>query len=116
VAGDMSKALHLALLAFAAAALLYVEWHTDEVMVVLALLLALAAALGRARPGAALATGIVLGAAIPLAHLASEASGRYPPGYQAAPPSPVDWAVMALLVVPALAAAYAGAWARRAGK
>jgi hypothetical protein len=113
----MNKSLYVALLALAAAILLYAEWHTDEVMVVLALLLVLAAALGLARPGAALATGMVLGAAIPLAHLASEVSGRYPPGYQVAPPSPVDWAVMAFLVVPALLAAYAGAWARRnAGK
>jgi hypothetical protein len=113
----MSKNPHIALLALAGAILLYVEWHTDEVMVVLALLVVLAAALGLARPGAALATGIVLGAAIPLAHLASTLSGLYPPAYQVAPPSSVDWAVMAALVLPALAAAYAGAWARRsAGK
>ena len=110
----MSRNLHIAWLAIAAAGLLYLEWHTDEVLVVLGVLLVLAAALGLARPGAALAAGIVLGAAIPLAHLASEASGRYPPAYQVAPPSAVDWAVMAFLVVPALAAAYLAAWARNA--
>ncbi|MEA3045004.1 MAG: hypothetical protein QOH47_2842 [Sphingomonadales bacterium] len=109
----MSKSLYVALLALAAAILLYAEWHTDEVMVVLALLVVLAAALGLARPAAALATGIVLGAAIPLAHLASALSGLYPPPYQVAPPSPADWAVMAFLLVPALAAAYAAAWPRR---
>lgn len=109
----MSKSFYVVLLVLAVAALLFVEWHTDEVTVVLALLLALAAALGFARPEAALASGIVLGGAIPLAHLASALSGLYPPAYQAAPPAAADWSVMAFLVLPALAAAYGGAWARR---
>jgi hypothetical protein len=104
------KLVYPILLAFAVAALLYVEWHTDEVTLVLALLLILAAALGFLRPVMALATGIVIGLAIPLAHLMSMASGRYQPAYQAAPPAGGDWAAMALLVLPALAAAYAGAW------
>lgn len=112
----MNKLLHPLLLALGVAALLYVEWHTDEVTVVLALLLLVAAALGLLRPDRALATGVVIGLAIPLAHLMSMLSGRYQPAYEAAPPSLGDWLMMAALVLPALAAAYAGAWLRlRAG-
>jgi hypothetical protein len=101
------------LLALAAAALLYFEWHTDEVTVVLALLLAVAAVLGFLRPGAALATGLVVGLAIPLAHLASTMTGRFIPVYQSTPPSGTDALVMAALVIPGLAAAFLGAWVRR---
>jgi hypothetical protein len=108
----VSRLLHLALVALAIAALVYVEWHTDEVTVVLALLLALAAALGAARPAGALAAGIPLGLAILLSHLASAARLLPPPAYQATAPGPVDWAVMAALILPALAAAFAGAWVR----
>jgi hypothetical protein len=110
----MNRILYLAGLALALAILIYVEWHTDEVTLVLALLLLLAAALGFARPAAALATGLVLGLAILLAHGGSFLTGLYSPAYQGMPPSRADWLVMAALVLPALAAAYAGAWARRA--
>ena len=110
----MNRIVHLALLALAAALLIYVEWHTDEVTVVLALLLLLAAALGFARPASALATGLALGIVILLAHAGSILTGLYSPSYQGLPPSRGDWLMMTALVLPALAAAYAGAWMRRA--
>jgi hypothetical protein len=109
----MARLLYILALLVALALLLYVEWHTDEVTIVLGLLLLLALANGFGRPGAALATGLVLGLAIPLAHFASQASGLYLPRYQLAPPSAGDWITMAALVLPALAAAYAGAWLKR---
>jgi len=109
----MARLLHALALAVALALLLYVEWHTDEVTIVLGLLLLLALANGFGRPGAALVTGLVLGLAIPLAHFASQASGLWIPRYQATPPAIGDWIVMAALVLPALAAAYAGAWLKR---
>lgn len=105
--------LYALLLLLGAAAILYFEWHTDEVTVVLALLLLVAAGLGFLRPGAALATGIVIGAAVPLAHLASTMTGRFIPVYQSTPPSGTDAIVMAALLIPALAAAFLGAWVRR---
>jgi hypothetical protein len=105
--------LYALLLVLGAAALLFFEWHTDEVMVVLAVLLLVAALLGLVRPGAPLATGLVIGLAIPLAHLASTMSGRFAPAYQTAAPSGADALVMAALVIPAVAAAYFGVWLRR---
>jgi hypothetical protein len=105
--------LHGALLAAGAVLILYVEWHTDEVTVVLALLLAVAAALGAAQPRAAIYSGIAIGLVIPLAYLVVTLSGRFQPLYQVAPPSLKDAAVMACLVLPASAAAWAGAWTRR---
>jgi len=108
-----SFALYALLLFLGTVLVLYVEWHTDEVTVVLALLIVVAALLGYLRPGAALTTGVVTGLAIPLAHLMSTLSGRYQPAYQVQPPSLGDGLVMAALVLPALAAALAGAWARR---
>jgi hypothetical protein len=105
--------LYALLLALGVAAVIYFEWHTDEVTVVLALLLLVAAALGFFRPGAALATGIAVGLAVPLAHLATTLTGRFPPPYQTAPPSGTDALVMIALVIPALAAALVGAWVRR---
>lgn len=110
----MNKGVHLVALALGLAALVYAEWHTDEVIVVLALLLALSAALGFLRPTAALVTGLVLGLAILVAHAGSFLTGLYSPAYQGFPPSGTDWLAMAGLVLPALAAAYAGAWTRRA--
>jgi hypothetical protein len=105
--------LYVPLLVLGAAIVLFFEWHTDEVTVVLAVLLLVAALLGFVRPGAALATGLVIGLAIPLAHLASGMSGRFAPAYQTAPPSTADALVMTVLVVPAAAAAFLGAWLRR---
>lgn len=109
----MIRLLYALALLLAAALLLYVEWHTDEVTIVLGLLLVLALANGFGRPHAALVTGLVLGFAVPLAHLASNVSGVWIPRYQVAPPSAGDWITMAGLVLPALAAAYAGAWLKR---
>jgi lipopolysaccharide export LptBFGC system permease protein LptF len=106
-------AIHLLLMAAGAALILYVEWHTDEVTVVLALLLLVAAGLGAARPRGAIVSGIVIGLVIPVAYLVVTLSGRFQPLYQVAPPSLVDAAVMCALVFPATAAALAGAWARR---
>jgi hypothetical protein len=110
----MNRGVYLAALALGLAVLIYAEWHTDEVTVILALLLALSAGLGFLRPARALGTGFALGLAILVAHAGSFLTGLYSPAYQGFPPSGTDWLVMACLVLPALAAAYAGAWARRA--
>lgn len=109
----MTRLLYALALLLAAALLLYVEWHTDEVTIVLGLLILLALANGFGRPGWAPVTGLVLGLAVPLAHFASEASGVWIPRYQVAPPTAGDWLMMVALVLPALAAAYAGAWLKR---
>src|SRR4051794_12756564 len=105
--------LYLLLLVLGAAALLYLEWHCDEVTVVLALLLAAAALLGFAAPRFAPLSGMAIGRAPPLPHPPSKGRANSPPPYRAAPPATGDWLMMAALILPALAAAYAGAWARR---
>ena len=101
------------LLALGVAAVIWFEWHTDEVTVVLALLLSAAAALGFYRPAGFVLTGLAIGAAVPGAHLASMLSGRFPPPYQTQLPSTGDLVMMATLVVFALAAAFVGGFARR---
>jgi hypothetical protein len=105
--------LHAALLAAGAAAILYVEWHTDEVTIVLALLLLVAAGLGAARPKAAVYSGIMIGLVLPLAYLVVTLSGRFQPLYLVARPSLIDAAILSILVLPAAAAALTGAWLRR---
>jgi hypothetical protein len=110
---SMPTSLYLPLLLLGAAALLFLEWHCDEVTVVLAFLLGVAALLGFLAPRFGLLSGIVIGLAIPLAHLASEWSGHLRPAYMTAPPARGDWLMMTALILPALAAAFAGAWARR---
>lgn len=105
--------LHAAFIVAGMALVLFIEWHTDEVTVVLALLLLVAAALGFARPGAAIVSGVAIGVAVPLAYLVVTLSGRFQPLYLVAPPSLGDAVMMAVLVVPATAAALFGAWVRR---
>lgn len=107
------KALYPLLLALGAAATLYLEWHTDEATVVLAFLLIVAAALGFVLPRAALVTGLVIGLVIPLGHLGGSLGWYSVPAYQGTPPATADWLVMAILVLPAIAAAYAGGWVSR---
>ena len=106
-------AIHVLLMAVGAALILYAGWQTSEPAIVLPLLLLVAAGLGAARPGGAIVSGIVTGLVIPLGYLVVTLSGRFQPLYQVAPPSLVDAAVMSALVLPATAAALAGAWLRR---
>ena len=87
------------LLAFFVAAALYVEWHTDEVTVVAAVLLVLGATLGALRPGSAVVGGAVLGFSILAAHAVTEAAGALRPRYQHVPIAPGDWAAMAIVGV-----------------
>lgn len=105
--------LHGLLVLLGGALVLVVEWHTDEVMVTLAVLLLVAAGLGAARPGAAVYSGIAIGLVLSLAYLVVTLSGRFQPLYQVAPPSLIDVAILSALVLPAIAAALTGAWLRR---
>lgn len=108
-----ARLLHALLVAAAGALILYVEWHTDEVTVTLAVLLVVAAGLGAARPPAAVYSGIAVGLVLSLAYLVVTLSGRFQPLYLVAPPSLTDAAILAALVLPAVAAAMTGAWLRR---
>jgi hypothetical protein len=82
-------------LAGCVAAAVYVEWHTDEVTVVLATLVLGAAMLGAAKPSLAPVAGAALGFSILTAHVLTEALGRFRPHYMHEAPRPVDWAAMA---------------------
>jgi hypothetical protein len=93
----MRWALWWTLLALGVAAALYVEWHTDEVTVVLAALLLSAILLGAARPDHAMIGGAALGFSIPIAHLMTEASGMLRPRYLLAPIGRTDWIAMLVL-------------------
>lgn len=110
------RLLHALLVVLGGALILYVEWHTDEVMVTLAVLLLVAIGLGAARPRAAIYSGIAIGLVLSLAYLVVTLSGRFQPLYQVAPPSLTDVAILSALVLPAIAAAMIGAWARRRGR
>jgi len=88
--------LWLAALAASVAAALYVEWHTDEVTVVLAVLLLCAALLGAAKPSLAPIAGAVIGFSILAAHAVTEATGTLRPHYEHAPVRLGDWAAMAI--------------------
>jgi hypothetical protein len=92
----MRTPLWLAALAAAVVAAIYVEWHTDEVTVVLAVLLLSGAALGAAKPSLAPVAGAVLGFSILAAHALTEAAGTLRPGYMHSAPAVGDWAAMAL--------------------
>lgn len=87
---------------------LFFEWHTDEPLVVLPVLLIAAFATGLAAPRWFALSGAVLGWSILAAHLLSNTTGILIPRYQHQPPMAQDWIAMALLVVPAVAAAFAG--------
>jgi len=88
--------LWLAALAASVAVALYVEWHTDEVTVVLAVLLLCAALLGAAKPPLAPVAGAVIGFSILVAHALSEATGTLRPHYMHSPVKGGDWAAMAI--------------------
>lgn len=110
---DPEDRLNIPAIAAGAAVVTWTEWRTDEVTVVLALLVAISFACGLAWPRRALLSGAVLGLAMPLAHVITEALGRFRPSYMFEAPS-VSWAAQLLvLVVPALVAAGAGALLRQ---
>ena len=88
--------------------LLFFEWHTDEPLVVLPVLLFIAFIGGWVAPRSFVITGVSLGCAIFVAHALSSATGMMIPRYQKVPPSTGDWIAMALLVLPSLAAAFGG--------
>lgn len=87
---------------------LFFEWHTDEPLVVLPILLLVSFATGLIAPSRFLLSGLCLGIAIPLAHALSSATGMMIPQYQQHAPSTGDWVTMAFLVIPAVASAFAG--------
>ena len=96
----------LAALAVCVAAALYVEWHTDEVTVVLAVMLLCAAWLGAAKPRLAPVAGAVLGFSILAAHALTEAIGGLRPRYMHSAVSVGDWAAMAIAGVVVMAVAW----------
>jgi hypothetical protein len=93
----MRSAIWWTLLALGVGGALYVEWHTDEVTVVLAVLLLSAILLGVATPDHATISGAALGFSILIAHLMTDASGMLRPRYLHAPIATTDWIAMAVL-------------------
>ena len=89
--------------------LLFFEWHTDEPLVVLPVLLALSFAGGWIAPRRFVLSGLTFGLAILVAHALSDATGTMVPRYQKQPPTTGDWIAMSMLVLPAIGAAFAGA-------
>ena len=75
----------LTLLAVCVALTLYVEWHTDEVTVALAVMLLCAVSLGLLNPPLAPVGGAVLGFSILAAHALTEAAGVLRPRYMPRP-------------------------------
>jgi hypothetical protein len=97
-----------AAIATAVPSILFFEWHTDEPTVVLPVLVVVSFVAGLMVPPRFLLIGLCLGWSILVAHLLSALTGMLVPRYQTAAPSMGDWAVMTMLVVPALGAAFGG--------
>lgn len=93
----MKTPVWLMLVASSVAAAVYVEWHTDEPTVVLAVLIVLAAMLGAAKPRLAVLGGGVVGFSVLAAHGLTEAIGEFRPRYMHEAPRPGDWAAMAIV-------------------
>lgn len=87
---------------------LFFEWHTDEPLVVLPVLIGAAFVAGYVVPRAWLIVGIVLGVAILIAHMFTSHSGLFIPRYQKQAPSSGDYIAMALLVLPTLTSTWVG--------
>lgn len=105
----LNNALGLAaVLAIGLVVLLFFEWHTDEPLVVLPILLTACFAGGLLAPRFWLCAGIVLGWAILVAHALSNSTGVLIPLYQHRPATSGDYIAMTLLVLPAVASALAG--------
>jgi hypothetical protein len=102
-----------ATLVFGVAIVLFFEWHTDEPLVVLPVLLLACLIGGWAAPSRQVAVGVTLGASILCAHALSVATGTMAPAYQKQPPLPEDWLAMCLLVLPSMAAAWLGSRAAK---
>ena len=96
------------LVALTVAITLFVEWHTDEATVVLAVMSLLAIIVGAARPAWALAGGIAIGFSITIAHALSESFGVMRPHYVHSTPSTGDWIAMALAGVFVTGVAWVG--------
>lgn len=101
-----------ALVAGAVALALFVEWHTDEVTVVLAVMSVMAVALGALRPERALVAGAILGFSIIAAHAVTEAMGTMRPSYMHSAVVTGDWIAMAVLGLWIIALAWFGGWLR----
>ena len=108
----MNKAVWWALVAAAVALALFVEWHTDEVTVVLALMSVMAVGLGALRPDRPLIAGAILGYSIIIAHAVTEATGTIRPSYLHSTVATGDWIAMAVLGLWIIALAWFGRWLR----
>ena len=108
----MTRARWWALVAAAVAVALFLEWHTDEVTVVLAGMSLMAVALGALRPERSLIAGAVLGYSIIAAHAVTEATGTMRPAYMRGAVATGDWIAMAVLGLWIIALAWLGGWLR----
>lgn len=100
--------LFCATIAIALSILLFFEWHTDEPLVVLPVLLLVSFVAGLIMPRRHLVSALIIGWAIVCAHALTTATGVMLPRYQKHAPLPGDWLAMSLLVLPSLLAAFIG--------
>ena len=103
-----NSAAAVAAVAIGLTVILFFEWHTDEPMVVLPILLLASFGAGWIAPKNYIIVGLCLGFSILAAHALSNETGLMVPRYQKQPPSVGDWVAMALLVIPALFASFGG--------
>lgn len=97
-----------ATLAVGVSIVLFFEWHTDEPLVVLPVLLLVSFVSAWIVAPRFIAVGLCLGSAIIIAHAISSATGFVVPRYQKQAPALGDWIVMSLLIIPSLLAAFGG--------
>lgn len=106
----MRKTVWWALVAGAVAIALFVEWHTDEVTVVLAIMSLMAGGLGALRPDRSLVGGALLGFSIIAAHAVTESLSVMRPSYMHAAVATGDWIAMAVLGLWIIALTWFGGW------
>jgi uncharacterized membrane protein YoaK (UPF0700 family) len=108
------RSLYCLLLPLLAAAFVYVDWHTDETAISLAVFMAAAAALAFVRPERMVFTGIVVAAILIGAHAFADVTWIFVPYYQYKPLEPWEWLIIVSLIAPAMTGATIGGLTSRA--
>ena len=104
-----SAKIYLAVVLVGAAVPIFFEWHTDEELLTLLALVGAAGTIGLMHPKRFFASGLAIGLALPLAHALVLLFANLRPHYEAVPLNAGSTASLALLIIPSLFAAWAGA-------
>ena len=94
-------------------AMIVIDWSTDAVAPSLLMLAAIAGTLGYLAPLRTLGSAVLAGGVLPIGHAIANCSPALWPFYQYKPLDPYDWAILSLLLLPAMVATQIGGMIRR---